>query len=546
MRDIYITGHINPDMDCTVSASAYAYLKNRIDPKNRYIAIRCGALNEQTKLAYKKAGSAPPTLYKKLVPTVGDIARRDYVALQADTPVFKVLELLYTRNLSFIPIFQLDTFVGTVSINEVAAYMLHQSNLQRPLYHFEVDNFSKVLAGKFMRKGNSLNFEAPIMAGAMPFNIYLRWMQEFTKKPLLVTGNRKEIIAHAIAHQLPAIIITGVKAEDEFDIDFSRYEGSIYLSDSDSAESIRLLRMSIPVSTIANRDLPGVQETEDFEDVKRLLMASDFRGLPVFRNETLAGIVTRRRFIEKPIKEVILMDHNEIHQSVPGAETARVVEIIDHHRFGAEKTNTPIYIAAKPVGSTSTIVYQHYLMHQEKIPLNIAILLQAGIISDTVNLKSPTTTQEDISALGKLALISGLDSEDYAREMFSQLKDLKERDPQDIITSDFKTYSQFGLKVGIGQVEVISLQEGGKMVSVFSQALDKVSQNKLLDWSLLLITDVIKQNSILVSSNFPAGMNTLIYPRLKDRAFKLLGILSRKKQLLPEVLRVAEELKAQP
>ena len=542
MRTIYITGHINPDLDCTASAYAYAHLKNRIDPENKYIPIRCGALNDQTKAAFKKAGTTPPLLYKKLIPIVEDIVRTDYLSLQADAPILEVLKLLYTQNISFIPILNGETFLGTVSINEISAYLVQQSSADRPEYRFRTENIPKVLSGRFIQQGQCDEFDAPVLTGSMPFSVYCKWSEKITRKPLLVTGNRKRILNHAVSTQLPAIIITGLESEDELETDFSRYTGTVYIADSDSAESIRLLRMSIPVGTIVNKEQPHVQKTEGFEDIKRILMASDFRGLPIFDADTFMGIVTRRRFVEKPVKEIILVDHNEIHQSVPGARAARVVEIIDHHRFGAEKTNTPIYIAAKPVGSTSTIVYQHYVTHREEIPRNVAIILQAGIISDTVNLKSPTTTQEDIDALHELSRISGLDTDDYAMEMFRQLKALKERDPGDIITTDFKTYSQFGISIGIGQVEVINLREAEKMTELFSQALDTVAEHRSLDWTLLLITDVIKQNSILVSSNFPQGMSALIYHPLKVNAFDLPNILSRKKQLLPEILRVAEEL----
>lgn len=545
MKTIYITGHINPDLDCTASASAYAYLKNQIDPATNYLPIRCGTLNEQTKAAFKKAGTDPPQLYKRLVPVVNDITRQDYLSLQADTPVLDVLRILYTKNISFIPILEKDKFLGAVSINEVALYLGHQSGLDRPVYSFKRDNIPKVLPGKFLYKGQLAEFEAPVWTGNMPFATYLKWSKTLSHKPILVVGNRKRIINHAVSEQFPAIIITGVETESELETDFSTYQGTVYLSDNDSAECIRLLRMSIPVITMANRELPRVQMQESFEDAKRLLMGSDFRGLPVFDGEEFLGIITRRRFVEKPVKEIILVDHNEIHQSVPGAREARVVEILDHHRFGAEKTNMPIYIASKPVGSTSTIVYEHFIAHGEAVPPNIAIILQSGIISDTVNLKSPTTTQADISALQELSAISGLNNDKYAMEMFSQLKALREREPQDIINSDFKTYSQFGMHIGIGQVEVINLSEAEKMASLFSQSLDLVSQSHALDWTLLLITDVIKQNSILVSSNFPAGMSALIYQAIGNNAFDLPNILSRKKQLLPEVLRAIEELKTE-
>ncbi len=541
-RTVYVTGHINPDMDCTVASYAYAFLKNQIDPDNKYISIRCGSVNDQTKAAFAKAGTALPVLYKQLIPTVGDVTRMDYTSLPANAPILDALELLYTRNISFLPILDFDGFTGTVSINEVSAYLVRQSTTGRPMYHFSMANIPQVLPGEFIHRGENEEIDAPIMTGAMPFDIYLKRMKGLEKKPVLVVGNRRKILSHAVENQLPAIIITGLESADELDTDFSSYRGFVYMSRTDSAESIRLLRLSVPVSTIANTSQPRVQRSQSFEEVKQQLMSSDYRGLPVFDGEEFMGIVTRRRFIEKPVKELIMVDHNEIHQSVPGAREAKVVEIIDHHRFGAEKTNTPIYIASKPVGSSSTIVYQHFRMHFEEIPRHIAILLQSGIISDTVNLKSPTTTVEDEKALNELSMLSGLKIEEYAVEMFSQLKALKERDPREIVLADFKTYEQFDRSVGIGQVEVISLEEASELTEAFASALDSVAGEKNLNWTLLLITDVIKQHSILVSSAFREGSDKLIYTEIGPRRFDLPKILSRKKQVLPEVLRVLEEL----
>ncbi|MGI9256708.1 MAG: putative manganese-dependent inorganic diphosphatase [Salinispira sp.] len=542
MKTVYITGHINPDLDCTAASYAYAYLKNTLDPETTYIPMCCGPLNKQTRAAFKKAEITPPSLYKKLIPVVADVIRQDYISLQADAPVLEALQIMYSGNISFIPVLEKEKFLGAVSINEVALYLGRQSDSDRPIYKFRRDNIPKVLPGTFIQKGACEEFEAPIWAGNMPFAAYVKWSTVLNQKPILVVGNRKKILSHAIENNYPAIIIPGVSDFREIESTFSGYSGTVYLAENDSAECMRLLRMSVPVITMTNRELPYVQKDEGFEDVKRRLMSSDFRGLPVFDGETFIGIVTRRRFVEKPLKEIILIDHNEIHQSVPGAREARVIEIIDHHRLGAEKTNTPIYIDTRPVGSTSTIIYEHFMTSGEKIPQDIAIILQSGIISDTVNLKSPTTTQSDIQAAHTLSTISGLSNDDYALEMFSQLTTLKKREPQDIINSDFKTYQQFGINIGIGQVEVINLREALKMTSLLSRSLDSCALLRSLDWALLLITDVLKHNSILVSSDFARGISLLSYQSLNDRTFDLPHILSRKKQVLPEILRIAEEL----
>lgn len=540
-QPVYVTGHINPDMDCTVASYSYAYLKAKLDNSRTFIPIRCGALNDQTKAAFKKANIAPPELYKNLYATVGDVVKTEYMALKPESPILEAARIFYQENISLLPILKDEDYVGSISVNEVSSYLVSQSSMGRPMHEFLVDNIPHVIPGVFLKRGAEHSFKAPIMTGAMPFDVYLTRMNDLMTKPILVVGNRQKILQHAIENELPAIVITGLDDPDQLSVDISAYPGTVFLSNADTAESIRLLRMSVPVYTIANKSLPKVQQDMGFEEAKHLLMDSEHRGLPVFEGDRFIGIVTRRSFIEKPVKDLIMVDHNEIHQSITGADEARIVEIIDHHRFGAEKTLMPIYIASKPVGSSSTIVFQHFKMHGIYMPPHIALLLFSGIISDTVNMKSPTATSEDAAALQELAAVTGLNPDEYAKEMFSQLKALEERDPREVVLADFKTYSQFGKSVGIGQVEVISLEGVQELVSGFQEALASVAKEKHLDWTMLLITDVMKQDSYLVSQGPDQLEGGLLYQRLDEGIFFLPQILSRKKQVLPEILRVLED-----
>lgn len=538
---IYVTGHINPDMDCTVASYCYAYLKNKLHPEQTYVPIRCGALNDQTKNAFKQAAQQPPELVKNIYASVGDVVKTEYIPLAPDTPILEAARIFYTENISLLPVLRDEEYIGAVSVNEVSSYLVSQSGRGRPIHEFWIENLPKVIPGIFLAKGKEKSFKAPIMTGAMPYDVYLTRMQDVGLKPILVVGNREKILSHAIANQLPAIVITGLDDPSQLAVDVSTYEGTVFLSNADTAESVRLLRMSIPVYTIANTVIPKIQQDMDFEEAKHLLMDSEYRGLPVFDEERFIGIVTRRSFLEKPSKKLIMVDHNEIHQSITGADQAQIVEIIDHHRFAAAKTNQPIYIASKPVGSSSTIVYQHFKMHGVYLPPHIALLLFSGIISDTVNMKSPTATKEDEAALRELSVVTGLNPDEYAMEMFSQLQALHQRDPRDVISADFKTYSQFGWNVGIGQVEVINLEGVQDLTQSFDAALQGLAEEKSLDWAMLLITDVMKQNSLLVSYGPKVLEEKLVYQELGSGVFNLPQILSRKKQVLPEILRVLED-----
>lgn len=288
------------------------------------------------------------------------------------------------------------------------------------------------------------------------------------------------------------------------------------------------------------KDIMSAQEehvfaTEYFEDAKQKLSMSKKRGLAVFDEKGYLGYVTRRCFLKAPKYNVILVDHNEKRQSIKGIEEANIVEIIDHHRIDAIKTELPIFIDAEPLGSTCTIVYQLYLRNgRTPDPLTAKTLL-TGIISDTVILKSPTTTCIDTASAHALAKLCQVDLEEFGRFMFSNTKGLKSREPSQAITSDFKTYNQKGINIGIGQCEVTSLQDLSDYSQLYLDTLELIKEQNSLDWAVLMITDILKEHSVLLCTNFKLNMH-LQYRPLADRIYDMPGVLSRKKQLLPEIL----------
>lgn len=542
---VYITGHRNPDMDSVCSAFAYAAYKNHLDPSKTYIPIRCGHMNPATKSVFKQEGLTPPVFMKDLRPTVSEILKRPEHLLHIEDPVHRAMNLLSGKTISVLPVFDgEDSYSGLISVDEITGLFMRENTLGRPQYDFRVDNFSKVVAGRLFKPGELSVFSTYIMTGAMPYEVSLKRIGELPHKPILVVGMRRDLINYAVENQFPAVIITGYHESESIDYDFSSYRGAVFISYLDTAETIRLLRLSLPIKNILTSDAPRLKSSELFDQALAKLLSSGFRGLPVFEEELFVGTVTRRCFITRPKKQVILVDHNELSQSVTGLEDSEVVEIIDHHRLGAEKTRYPIYVAAAPVGSTCTLVYQHYRKDGIVLEPSMARILLAGILSDTVILRSPTTTAVDKKAVEELALIGGIeDATSYGERIFSKTTVITEADPASLIASDFKIYTEYGCRFGIGQVEVITLENVEEIKDTLIEALETQKRQKGLDWALLLITNVIKENSILLSTPFERAEHELVYKTEGPGEFFLPGILSRKKQLLPELLRVLEELK---
>ncbi len=543
-KQVFVTGHKNPDMDSVCSAYCYAALKNTIDPATEYIPIRCGHMNNATKEAFEEIAVTPPGFRKDLKPRVFDIAKFPEERLHTDDPVYEVVNLLNHKTLSVLPVFdKRDQYAGLISVDEITGLFMRENSTGRPMYNFLIDNFEKVVKGILYKAGEQREFSTFIMTGAMPYNRSLKRIDELQPiKPVLVIGMRRDLIDHAVKQQFPAIILTGYSRGELIDYDFSEYEGSVYISYLDTAETIRLLRLSLPVKNLLIDDIPRPQANDLFDDTLETLIGSGFRGLPVFSGTQFIGTVTRRCFIKRPRRNVILMDHNEISQSVSGIEDADIVEIIDHHRFGAEKTRYPIYIAASPVGSTCTLVYQHYQKFGIPVNREIAHLLLSGILSDTVILKSPTSTQEDRIVVDDLCKILETSYQEFGERLFSKTTVITEADPIKIVNGDFKMYEEFGCKVGIGQVEVTTLENVDEVKERFISTLEKEKSSHGLDWALLLITNVLKENSVLLLTDFPKAEQNLVYKKESTGKYLLPDILSRKKQLLPEILRVLEEI----
>ncbi len=278
-----------------------------------------------------------------------------------------------------------------------------------------------------------------------------------------------------------------------------------------------------------------VSPDELFDEGRTILQKSSKRGLAVYDDDRYVGFITRRCFLKTPRNNVILVDHNEPGQSIRGIETANIVGIIDHHRLDAIKTQQPIFICAEPLGSTCTIVYQQYIRNNRTPNAVTAKVLLTGILSDTLILKSPTTTGDDAVAAHVLASICRVDVEEYGLSMFSRVGGLKDKEPRSAISADFKTYTENGIKIGIGQCEVTTLNDLKGYSKEYLEALDEIRSLKGLDWAVLMITDVIHEHSALLCTDH-RGNRHLPYSPIGKNTFDMPNVMSRKKQLLPEII----------
>ena len=543
MRETIVIGHKNPDTDSVCAAHCYAALKNTIDAERSHVAGRCGNLNRQTRFVFERLGVEPPRLFTDIHPRVSDVMTRNVVSITPDEPVFHAMKNIEELKIRIMPVTEGERYRGLISLHEITDFLISDDIDKKPEYLFRADNFARVLRGRFHSSGDENEFTARLMIGAMPFDLFRRFSESHDPgKTVLVVGKRTDIIQFAVSGNFPAIVISGIPAGEDLGIDTSGYRGWIYLSEMETAETFRRLMMSSPVRSIMNTRIPGVSGADYLDAARDVLISMDHRGVPVLDEDRLVGILTRSDLIKRNARRLILVDHNELSQAVDGAENAEICEIVDHHRLGTIKTRTPIYVYAKPVGSTCTLVYQLYSINGIRPDRTTAGLLLAGILSDTAILKSPTSTPEDVRAVEELSILAEIDHSLFGVDIFSAAENISTREPDGVIASDFKVYRDFGVATGIGQVEVVSLESIEETGRSLLDALSKVASRQGLQWAMLLVTDIVKQDSVLLTSGYAPAERLLSYQRIGENLYSLPGVLSRKKQLLPEVLRVLEDL----
>ncbi len=544
METVYVIGHKNPDTDAICSAIAYANLKSKIDRKRTYIAARCGSLNRQTEFVLKKAGIEPPTLLNDIYPKVINIMTTPPIALNENAPVFEVMHTIKEKGIRLVPIVdEENNLEGIVSVFELTDFFISDRIDKKPVYLFDLENFKKVLSGYFIKKSEERFFKGEILIGAMPFDRFKDYAGKMNPEEIvLIVGKRTKILNYAIERNFRCIVLTGISSEDELkELNFENYRGTVFVSPFDTAQTARRLSLSSPASYILNRDVKTVKESDYLSEARELLSKTPYRALPVVDDSgKLVGIITRSDIIKKFANKVILVDHNEMSQAVLGIETAEILEIIDHHRLGTIKTTYPIFFYAKPIGSSCSLVYQLYKHNNIEPDRTTALLLLSGLLSDTVVLKSPTTTEEDITIAKELSELAGVNIEEYGKEMFETAGTINSRSAHEIVNSDFKVYEEFKVKFGIGQAETVSLNIlDDKKKEIFAE-LEKTRKEKGLDWAMLLISDIISSNSILLTTKHPCE-SLLPFEKIGVNEYYLPGVLSRKKQLLPTILSVLEE-----
>lgn len=539
MSETLVIGHRNPDIDAICSAIGYAEFKRRTGLKDA-VAARCGDCNERTDFVLKTFGVPAPRFVADVSPQVRDVMVDKVVAVSPRTSICEAMSVMDQRNIRVLPILDADHRCrGLLSVFKASKFFFPSPNriFDSRRIVSSIQGLSKTLGGSILcGYSDEVEEDLILMVAAMkPISFSERLKNYTAQKLVVVVGDREDIQRTAIQNGVRLVVVTGGQAVSEEIQAMARHHTvSLILSPHDSATTAMLCRAAIPVERLLRDDFLSFRADEKLADIQRIAAASAFQAFPVVDgDDRVVGMLSKSDFLKQIRRRLILVDHNELSQAVQGADQMEIIEVIDHHRIGAFTTHQPILFRNEPVGSTSTIVADCFFQTGLELPESIAGLLLAGLVSDTLNLTSPTTTPRDAAVLTRLEAIAKVDATRFTEKLFSSGSVLTTKSAPQAITTDCKEYSERGHRFSVAQIEEVGFEQFHVRKAEVASALEAHRSNHDYLFSALLVTDVVVQNSLLLVAGASGFLKTIGYPEREPGIFELNGVVSRKKQLLP-------------
>ncbi|BAK48074.1 MAG: putative manganese-dependent inorganic diphosphatase [Eubacterium sp.] len=543
-KKVWVVGHKNPDTDSICSAIAYADLKNRIDAKT-YVPKRAGEINEETRYVLNTFGVDTPELIQDVGAQVKDIEIRKTPGISAKCSMKNAWEMMKKQNVVTLPVVNSHgRLSGVITTGDVAmSYMdIYDNNIlarAKTKYRSIIETLDGTLlvgdAEDFFDEGN-------VMVGSANPEI----MEEFiNERDLVIMGNRYEAQLCAIEMNVSCIIITGTPKVSRSIRKLAEEKNVVIIATPyDTYTAARLINQSMPIDYFMKRDgLISFELDEYIDDVREVMSKERHRDFPILdENSRYCGMISRRNLLNMQKKQLILVDHNEKTQAVDGIDEADILEIIDHHRIGSLETLSPVFFRNQPLGCSATIVYKMYRESQVEIPKTIAALLCSAIISDTLMYRSPTCTPEDQKAAEDLAQIAGLDIESHAMAMFQAGSDFRSKSEEEIFYQDFKKFELGDTDFGVGQLSAMTQKELDEVKQRLLPYLNQAMADRKISMVFVMLTNIMEERTdvICAGEGADAVVTEAYHVEKEEDRFRLDGVVSRKKQLIPAFMEVLQ------
>ena len=539
MPHVYVTGHKNPDTDTIASAIGYAEFKNLVDAENEYAPARLGDVNPQTAWALEKSGAKSPKRIRHIMLRVKDVMARDVAVAHKNDPLRNVGLTMAQRNISQLPVVDDDgSLVGIITERNLARMYVRES---RGASSFKdspvsVGAMLEVLEGELL-VGPDRESEGQLWVISMGVDSMGKSMKE---GDVVVVGDRPEAQRRAIELGAGVLVVSnGVRPEEEVLRMAGERGTTVVLSPLDSYVTSRLIQLSVPSWEIMSERPLTVHPDDFITDITEQVMEVHYRAaIAVDENMVPIGVVTRTNLLNPKPRRVLLVDHAEVGQSVKGVEKADVVEILDHHHVGDIETASPIPATFDPVGSTATLVVERFKAAGLRPEESTAKMLLAAILSDTVILNSPTTTDRDREIVKVLEEFLDLDAGAFGREMFEASSDVSGLSGEQIVNRDAKEYgTSSGERVSVSQIETVGqglLERKDELVG----ALEDLREANGYVFSALMVTDITQGGTQLLCVGDCSSVHLAFEAQPKNGVIDLPGVMSRKKQVAPALLAI--------
>lgn len=539
---IYIVGHKNPDTDAICSAIAYADFKHRTGMAHA-VAARCGNTNPRIDAVLERFRQPAPYFLGDVTPRVEDIMVRDVVTALSTHTCAEVLERIESRNLRVLPLVDgAQRLHGQITLAALGQYFtprIHEPRKMRHVFTSIADIVRSLRAEVLVGHETDRLEDLYVRIGAMDIRSFGRFAADEgiqAKNSVIVVGDRWDIQQKSIQIGVRLLVVTGSHNIDPDVVDMAREKHvSLIVSNYDSATTSWVIRSAGRVDRLADRKTVTFPAEEKLAVVRRKVAANYAAAYLVVDAEgRLEGLFTKTDLLKPVATTLILVDHNELNQAVTGAAEVNIAEIIDHHRLGNPPTQQPILFINDPVGSTCTIVAGMFRREGLLPSKEMAGVMMAGIVTDTLNLQSPTATARDADLLGWLAGIAGEDPKKLTEHLLSSGSIILSSTPEAVIRSDLKLYDEGGHRFSVSQVEEIGFANFWDHAEEIGAALETIRAGEGLLFASLLVTDINTQNSLLVMASPKELREQITFAETnRDGVYDLPGIVSRKKQLMP-------------
>ena len=542
---VYVSGHKNPDTDSICSAIAYSYLLNATNKYNA-VPVRLGEVNRETEYVLKRFGVEHPVLLKTVKQKVEDLNYDKVTVFSKDLTLKTAWFLLKQQNLKSAPILdEHGQLLGLLSTsNIIEGYMDQWDSEVLKKAKTPVENVIDTLEANVIYLNEALKvINGDIQIAAMSGNEAKKRIHE--NDVVIVGGDRSDDLEELISVKPSLIVLTGSLTSNEHVVNKCKEQGiSIVSTPFNTYQTSQQIVQAVPVEYVMIKgDIKTFSTDDTLDYMKEVMSETRYRGYPVIDlNNRCVGSISRFALLKGLRKKVVLVDHNERGQSIPGIEEADILEIVDHHRVADIQTVGPLLFRGEPLGSTATIVTRMFEEQDVEMPSHIAGLLLGAVVSDTLLFKSPTCTPVDTKIAKKLAEIAGVDIQEFAMEMFKAGTSLVGKTVDEIFNQDFKKFSFDNLQVGVAQVNSMDIEGFLPYKKDMLDYMNKFAEDNNLEFTLLLLTDIINANSeIFVGGPRPELVEKAFNVQLTDRQGTLEGVISRKKQVVPAITAVMSE-----